>query len=132
MAIHAVEFTSTDQRVKPVRQRLDAAQIRALGKPPPPLPVAYVVRQSDRSQLLEAGDAVKLVGPTVKLTIRSTPPGVRVYKQGKLLGITPLVVQLPRGGPQTLLTLRKAGFVDYRMNVFARQDQVIQVAMRRR
>ncbi len=90
--------------------------------------VAFVVLRAPRAQVVAAPIAAGLH----QVTVESEPAGVRVESGGKLLGETPLTLQLPEGS-QTL-DLTKEGFAPESLTVTvapADTDKHAKVTMRR-
>jgi serine/threonine-protein kinase len=69
---------------------------------PPPLPVAPVVEPL-------RGPEVEPV--TVRVEVQSQPDGAAVYREGHRLGVTPLVLTLPRSLQMEHIQLRAVGFL---------------------
>jgi len=62
-----------------------------------------------------------------QITIESEPPGARIYRDGALLGETPLPLRRPAEGERIELTLRQRGFQDETVTLGALSGEHVSV-----
>lgn len=67
--------------------------------------------------------AVPTLSSVVAIDVRTTPPGARVSALGKKLGVTPVVVELPRGTERVQLLLVRDGYAPATEDVTPDKDQ---------
>jgi serine/threonine-protein kinase len=97
--------------VPPVREIPRPAVLPPDASPPPPAAVAHA--------------------PMVTLTIKSVPPGARVFdaRTNELLGLTPLRRPFARATDEAQLSLRKDGFRPRRLSVPLDQDREVSLTL---
>jgi hypothetical protein len=66
---------------------------------------------------------------TITVRVMSTPAGADVYMDGKLVGKTPVEVQLPQHSADVNLKVMRAGYDDKELVVKAESDQTLEVAL---
>ena len=68
----------------------------------------------------------------VSVSVSSDPEGAVIQKGDTIYGVTPLVIQLPKGASPVQLTLKKAGFVPHTLDVTPNKGQVLETNLTRK
>ena len=69
---------------------------------------------------------------TIPVSISSDPEGAVVQQGDTIHGVTPLVIQLPKGEEAVELTVSKAGFVPSKLNVVPDKGHVLETNLKRK
>ncbi|MEO8706825.1 MAG: protein kinase [Kofleriaceae bacterium] len=72
---------------------------------PTPVPVKEVA-----PPIITIDAAVEIIEESIRINVRSTPPGANVLLAGKPIGTTPFETNLPRGTGAAQLTVQRAGY----------------------
>jgi hypothetical protein len=66
---------------------------------------------------------------TITVRVMSTPAGADVYMDGKLVGKTPMEIQLPYHSADVNLKVQRDGYADKELVVKTESDQTLEVAL---
>jgi serine/threonine-protein kinase len=114
----------------------DPPAVPAAPPPPPPQPSVPASQPVATPSPAVPTPAVPQEQPTVaslvQLKMVSEPSGAKVYREGKLLGRTPLTEQLSRQGEELEFVLKARGYRDYVLRFVPEADGTHRAVLRRR
>ncbi|HUS65233.1 MAG TPA: serine/threonine-protein kinase, partial [Kofleriaceae bacterium] len=66
---------------------------------------------------------------SVTITVATVPPGAEVFNGDKKLGVSPVVIALPKGGGPVSLSFRKDGYLSSQRSLTPNADQEVQLRL---
>lgn len=78
-----------------------------------------------------AGSAAPAIESSIKLVVKSEPTGADVILAGKVIGVTPLAIKLPRGTGMSMITVHKSKFQDATKEIDLSEDYADTVELKR-
>ncbi len=101
------------------------------GTPEPAKSAAKSVEPVKETATPGAGSAAPAIESSIKLVVKSEPTGADVILAGKVIGVTPLEIKLPRGTGMSMITVHKSKFLDATKEIDLSEDYADTVQLAR-